>query len=134
LNAKVKEAREHIVQGRFLGSAFIRCNLQMGAHVLAQCVSYHEVSFGIELYLFEHKDVCLRLLLDIDQPLMMYDKWMEANPKDIVWQNLDDGAIEMRSRYVISWLATVGLIIVWAFPVAFIGTLSNLDDLCVKIS
>ena len=26
-----------------LGSAFIQCNLQMGAHVLAQCVSYHQV-------------------------------------------------------------------------------------------
>lgn len=58
---------------------------------------------------------------------------MEANPKDIVWQNLDDGALEMRSRYVISWLATFGLIIAWAFPVVFIGTLSNLDDLCVKV-
>jgi hypothetical protein len=67
------------------------------------------------------------------QPLMMYNKWMEANPKDIVWQNLDDGALEMRSRYVISWLATIGLIIAWSFPVAFIGTLSNLDDLCTKI-
>lgn len=65
--------------------------------------------------------------------MMMYNKWMEANPKDIVWQNLDDGALEMRSRYVISWLATFGLIIAWAFPVAFIGTLSNLDDLCVKV-
>ncbi len=63
----------------------------------------------------------------------MYSKWMEANPKDIVWHNLDDGALEMRSRYITSWGATVGLIIAWAFPVSFIGTLSNLDDLCVKI-
>ncbi|RDB24859.1 Uncharacterized protein RSN1 [Hypsizygus marmoreus] len=108
LNVKIKEERANIVEGKFLGSAFIRCNLQMGAHVLAQCVSYHE-------------------------PLRMYDKWMEANPKDIVWKNLDDGALEMRSRYVTSWLATIGLIISWAFPVAFIGTLSNLDDLCVKV-
>lgn len=43
LNAGIKEARANIVKGKFLGSAFIRCNLQMGAHVLAQCVSYHEV-------------------------------------------------------------------------------------------
>ncbi|KXN90147.1 hypothetical protein AN958_04637 [Leucoagaricus sp. SymC.cos] len=108
LEAKLKEGREHIVKGKFLGSAFIRCNLQMGAHVLAQCVSFHE-------------------------PLRMYSKWMEANPKDIVWRNLDDGVLEMRSRYVVSWAATVGLIIAWAFPVGFIGTLSNLDDLCLKV-
>ncbi|KAF8070342.1 DUF221 family protein [Lyophyllum atratum] len=103
LNAEIKEGRTNFVEGKFLGSAFVRCNLQMGAHVLAQC------------------------------PLMMYDKWMEANPRDIVWKNLDDGALEMRSRYVLSWLVTIGLIIAWGFPVAFIGTLSNLDDLCVKV-
>ncbi|KAL0946485.1 hypothetical protein HGRIS_012702 [Hohenbuehelia grisea] len=108
LNNEIKDGREHIVKGKFLGSAFIRCNLQMGAHVLAQCVSYHE-------------------------PLAMYDKWMEAHPKDIVWRNLDDGALEMRSRYVTSWMATIGLIIAWAFPVAFVGTLSNVGDLCAKV-
>ncbi len=64
----------------------------------------------------------------------MYDKWLEAHPKDIVWRNLDDGALEMRSRYITSWIATIGLIIGWAFPVTFIGTLSNLDDLCTQVS
>ena len=59
---------------------------------------------------------------------------MEAHPKDIVWANLDDGALEMKSRYVISWGATFGLIIVWAFPVTFIGTLSNLGEICTEFS
>jgi len=63
----------------------------------------------------------------------MYNKWMEAHPKDIVWRNLDDGALEMKSRYVISWLSTGGLIFVWAFPVGFIGTLSNLSNLCERV-
>ena len=63
----------------------------------------------------------------------MYDKWLEANPKDIVWANLDDGALEMKSRYLISWAATIGLIIAWAFPVGFIGTMSNVSELCVKV-
>ncbi|KAF7782412.1 hypothetical protein Agabi119p4_1788 [Agaricus bisporus var. burnettii] len=107
LNGILHKERENIVKGKFLGSAFIRCNLQMGAHVLAQCVSYHE-------------------------PSTMYSKWMEAHPKDIVWHNLDDGALEVRGRYLTSWAATVGLIIAWAFPVGFIGTLSNLSGFCVK--
>lgn len=64
---------------------------------------------------------------------MMYDKWMEANPKDIVWKNLDDGALEMRTRYLLSWLGTAGLVFAWTFPVAFIGTLSNIDDLCHRV-
>ncbi|CAA7259132.1 unnamed protein product [Cyclocybe aegerita] len=108
LNEEITEAREYIVKGKCLGSAFVRCNLQLGAHVLAQCLSYHE-------------------------PLKMYNRWIETHPKDIVWRNLDDGALEMQSRYVISWLATAGLVIVWAFPVGFIGTLSNLLDLCEKV-
>lgn len=64
---------------------------------------------------------------------MMHDRWMEADPKDIVWRNLDDGALEMRTRYVISWVLTIGLIIGWFFPASFIGGLSNVDDLCGKV-
>lgn len=60
----------------------------------------------------------------------MYDKWMEANPKDIVWRNLDDGALEMRSRFVLSWAGTFGLIVAWAAPTSFIGALSDFDQLC----
>lgn len=108
LNKEIKDNRQHVAKGKFLGSTFIRCNLQMGAHVLSQCLSYHE-------------------------PLQMYNKWMEAHPKDIVWRNLDDGALEMKSRYVISWLSTGGLIFVWAIPVGFIGTLSNLSNLCERV-
>ncbi|KAF7376421.1 hypothetical protein MSAN_00057600 [Mycena sanguinolenta] len=108
LNREIAETRQHTGKGKFLGSVFIRCNLQLGAHVLAQCVSYH-------------------------QPLAMKDKWMETSPKDIVWENLDDGALEMTGRYVTSWIATIGLIIAWGFPVAFIGTLSQINTLCQQV-
>jgi len=92
VNIDIKGSREKIVEGKFLGSAFIRCNIQLGAHVLSQCLSYHK-------------------------PMWMYNKWMEVNPKDIIWRNLDDGALEMKSRYAISWVVTVGLIVTWAFQV-----------------
>ncbi|KAH6914205.1 DUF221 family protein [Coprinopsis sp. MPI-PUGE-AT-0042] len=108
LNVAIKDLQGQKSEHKFLGSAFVRCNLQMGAHILAQCVSYHE-------------------------PLYMTKKWMEAHPKDIVWANLDDGALEMKSRYVMSWAATFGLIVAWAFPVTFIGALSNLTELCTKV-
>jgi len=45
LNKDIEDRRSHFKEGKFLGSAFIRCNLQLGAHVLAQCLSYHEVWF-----------------------------------------------------------------------------------------
>jgi hypothetical protein len=63
----------------------------------------------------------------------MYHKWLEANPKDIVWENLDDGAVETRTRFVISWAVTFGMVLAWGLPAAFIGSLSNIDEFCQKL-
>ncbi|KIK66859.1 hypothetical protein GYMLUDRAFT_37938 [Collybiopsis luxurians FD-317 M1] len=106
LNSEIDSARaSHSEQAKFLGSVFILCNLQMGAHILAQCVSYHKV-------------------------LQMNDKFIETHPADIVWHNLDDDALKTRSKVTMSWMITIGLIILYSFPVAFIGTLSNVGALC----
>ncbi|CCO29749.1 putative membrane protein C24H6,13 [Rhizoctonia solani AG-1 IB] len=85
LNDEINEKRKGLPECKPHGSAFIQCNLQMGAHVLAQCVSYHE-------------------------PLKMSQKWVEVAPDDIIWDNIDDGAYEVRSRYVLSWLLTFAVI------------------------
>ncbi|KAF8606373.1 DUF221-domain-containing protein [Ceratobasidium sp. AG-I] len=107
LNGEVNEKRKLIAEGKPHGSAFIQCNLQMGAHVLAQCVSYHE-------------------------PLKMSHKWIEVAPDDIIWDNIDDGAYEVRFRYVLSWILTFAVIALWFIPTAFAGILSNVDALCSK--
>ncbi|KAJ3756725.1 DUF221 family protein [Lentinula raphanica] len=80
---------------------------KIGAHILAQCVSYHQV-------------------------LQMNDKFIETHPDDIVWHNLDDDALKTRTKVSLSWLATIGLILVWSFPVAVIGGLSNISAVCKK--
>ncbi|KAJ3833350.1 DUF221 family protein [Lentinula raphanica] len=108
LNSMISSARSQQEQdGKFLGSVFILCNLQIGAHILAQCVSYHQV-------------------------LQMNDKFIETHPDDIVWHNLDDDALKTRTKVSLSWLATIGLILVWSFPVAVIGGLSNISAVCKK--
>ncbi|KAL1686821.1 hypothetical protein GGG16DRAFT_63488 [Schizophyllum commune] len=109
LNKEMDVLRSDSHTKEFKGSVFVRCNLQMGAHILAQTVSHHE-------------------------PLRMTEKWMEAHPKDIVWANLDDGPVEMKLRKLISWAATIALIVFWAIPVAFVGTVSNVSGLCENIS
>ena len=43
LNSDIPGLRHNVSQGKPLGSVFIECNLQIGAHILAQVVSYHEV-------------------------------------------------------------------------------------------
>lgn len=43
LNDKIAQARMELPNAKPHGAAMIMCNFQMGAHVLAQCTSYHEV-------------------------------------------------------------------------------------------
>ncbi|TCD61098.1 hypothetical protein EIP91_009035 [Steccherinum ochraceum] len=109
LNKEIEEMRAVLGERKPMGSAFIQCNLQLGAHVLAQCVSYHT-------------------------PLMMSKKFIEIDPKDVIWDNIDDGVYETRFRYVTSWLGSLALIAIWFLPVAFVGTLSNVTALCEKVS
>ncbi|KAG9007929.1 hypothetical protein FRB93_006948 [Tulasnella sp. JGI-2019a] len=109
LTALITGARRDLHRNEAQGSAFIQCNLQMGAQILSQVVI-------------------------ANQPLRMVDKWVDVAPDDVVWANIDDSAYEVRARYVTSWLAQLGLIVLWAFPVAFVGTLSNLQSLCLKAS
>ncbi|KAG8704283.1 hypothetical protein FRC09_003651 [Ceratobasidium sp. 395] len=108
LNVEVNEKRKGLAECKPHGSAFIQCNLQMGAHVLAQCVSYHE-------------------------PLKMSHKWIEVAPDDIIWDNIDDGAYEVRARCWFCLLKSPILTrLQWFVPTAFAGILSNVDQLCVK--
>jgi len=44
-----------------------------------------------------------------------------------------DGAYETRARYVTSWIASVAVIVLWFAPVAFVGLLSNVGELCAKV-
>jgi hypothetical protein len=37
-------------------------------------------------------------------------------------------------RYAASWAATIGLIILWSFPVAFVGLITNVSSLCATVS
>ncbi|KAL1413095.1 phosphate metabolism protein 7 [Vanrija albida] len=55
-------------------------------------------------------------------------------PEDIVWSNTNIGYWQRLGRTIVSWSLTIGLIIVWAIPVAFVGTISNLDALCKDVS
>jgi hypothetical protein len=63
LNERIKELRLKIPEEKPSRSCFIQCNLQIGAHVIAQCVNYHK-------------------------PLFMSQRWIEMAPEDVVWCKL----------------------------------------------
>jgi len=64
----------------------------------------------------------------------MTDKFLEVSPEDVIWSNLGLNPYERRIRMLISYAVTAGLIILWAFPVAFVGIVSNIKGLCQKAS
>ncbi|OCH87240.1 DUF221-domain-containing protein [Obba rivulosa] len=92
-----------------LNSAFILFNTQIAAHLAAQSLTHHA-------------------------PYRMAQKHIGVAPEDVIWGNLNMNPYEARVRTAISWGFTLGLIILWAFPVAFIGIVSNVHGLCTQYS
>lgn len=74
-----------------LNSAFITFNKQIAAH-LAKTALNHRL------------------------PYRMAGRYTEVAPEDIIWGNLGLHPYEAKGRTVISYLATAGLVVVWAFP------------------
>ncbi|KAJ7512679.1 hypothetical protein B0H11DRAFT_1897989 [Mycena galericulata] len=87
-----------------LSSAFITFNRQIAAHMIENLLLHHE-------------------------PYRMAEKYTEVSPMDVIWSNLGMNPYEKKGRMLLSYAATAALIILWAFPVAFVGLVSNLHSL-----
>lgn len=63
------------------------------------------------------------------QALHMAPRFVGVNPEEVIWSNLRIKWWERKVRYaaVIAFVAV--LIIFWAIPVAFVGLISNIDEL-----
>ncbi|KAF4583356.1 hypothetical protein EYR38_002106 [Pleurotus pulmonarius] len=92
-----------------LSSAFITFNRQIAAHMAAQVLTHHA-------------------------PYRMGSKYLEVAPDDVVWSNLSLNPYEQKVRMLLSYAATAGLILLWSIPVAFVGVISNVGQLCLKFS
>ncbi|WWD15753.1 hypothetical protein CI109_100175 [Kwoniella shandongensis] len=114
-NAELQKSRERLMQDVEsvgtsedyyppLNSAFIHFNQQIAAHMAAQCLTHN-------------------------QPYVMSARYTEQSPDNVIWRNLGLNSYEVNVRQAISYAATVGLIILWATPVAFVGALSNITTL-----
>lgn len=109
-NVKLDELREGIEDLPQGNTAFIRFSSQFEAHAFAKLAS------------------------KTDKSNMHIRSGVELVPEDIEWSNISMSPWECHARTIISWCLTVGLIIVWAIPVAFVGIVSNVDTLCANAS
>ena len=74
-------------------AAFILFNNQLAAHIAAQILTHNE-----------------------PYRMSTSQKYIEVAPEDVIWENLAMNPYDRRLRSALSWAATFGLIIVWAFP------------------
>lgn len=108
LSNLLEEAREKLDQHHPHNSAFIEFNDIVAAQIFSQIVLHQK-------------------------PLRMAKRYVDAAPQDIIWDNLNINPYDERIRNMVSWVITVGLVILWSFPVAFIGSLSNVTSLCSTV-
>ncbi|PWY68632.1 DUF221 domain protein [Aspergillus heteromorphus CBS 117.55] len=104
LNLEIEIDQQHPEKFPLMNSAFIQFNHQVAAHMACQAVSHHV-------------------------PKQMAPRIVEISPDDVIWDNM---SIKWWERYLRTFgiLAVVcGMVIGWAFPVAFTGLLSQLSYL-----
>jgi hypothetical protein len=59
----------------------------------------------------------------------MSARYIEVDQEDVIWDNVGLNPYQSKIRYILSWAMTLGLILLWAIPVAFVGTVSNITSL-----
>lgn len=104
LNLEIEIDQQHPEKFPLMNSAFIQFNHQVAAHMACQAVSHHV-------------------------PKQMAPRLVEISPDDVIWDNM---SIKWWERYLRTFgiLALVcGMVVGWAFPVAFTGLLSQLTYL-----
>ncbi|KIV93973.1 hypothetical protein PV10_05141 [Exophiala mesophila] len=102
LNVEIEDDQAHPDRFPLMNSAFIQFNHQVAAHMACQSVSHHI-------------------------PKQMSPRMVEIDPEDVIWDNM---SIPWWSSYIRTFFVVViivGLIILWAIPVAFTSALSQLD-------
>lgn len=109
LNLEIEIDQQHSERFPLMNSAFIQFNHQVAAHMACQAVSHHI-------------------------PKQMAPRVVEISPDDVIWDNM---SIRWWERYLRTGgvlIVVCGMVIGWAFPVAFTGLLSQLSYLEEKFS
>lgn len=104
LNMEIEEDQKHPERYPLMPSAFIQFNHQVSAHMACQSLIHHV-------------------------PRQMAPREIEISPKDVIWDNMAINWWQEWARAGIVTVVVVGMLILWAIPVAFTATLGQLDSL-----
>ncbi|KAI1845737.1 hypothetical protein JX266_008102 [Neoarthrinium moseri] len=104
LNVEIEEDQKHPERYPLMKSAFIQFNHQVAAHMACQSVIHHV-------------------------PRHMAPRTVEISPNDVIWDNMAMSWWMEWLRTAAIWAFVAGMIILWAIPVAFTSSISNIDSL-----
>src|SRR5438552_6556121 len=110
LNPKIFEKQNDPESHKELGSAFITFKTLADAHRAAQ------------IKLPEKKYIPFKL-----------ERTLGPQPSEIIWSNVGISYPERMGRFVATTGFVIVMIIFWAIPVAFVGTISNINYLTNRV-
>lgn len=102
LNVEIEDDQAHPERFPLMNSAFIQFNHQVAAHMACQAVSHHI-------------------------PKQMGPRLVEIDPTDVIWDNMSIPWWQAYIRTGAVIVIVVGMIILWAIPIAFTSALSQLE-------
>lgn len=108
LNDEIAELKSHVSESNPLNSVFVSFHTQEQAETALQTLAHH-------------------------QALHMAPRHIGIRPDDIIWMNLRLFWWERLVRSTASAAAITAVIIFWSIPVAFVGSISNIQALTQKL-
>ncbi|EKG11957.1 protein of unknown function DUF221 [Macrophomina phaseolina MS6] len=104
LSKEIEEDEKNLDKFPLMNSAFIQFNHQVAAHMACQSITHH-------------------------RPKNMGPRILEIDPKDVIWDNLSTPWWTAYAKTALVIAVIIGIIILWAIPMAFVGLLSQLDSI-----
>lgn len=109
LNVEIEDDQANPDRFPLMNSAFIQFNHQVAAHMACQSVSHH-------------------------LPKQMAPRLVEIDPNDVIWDNMSLPWWQDYVRTAVVVSIVVGMIALWAIPIAFTSALSQLTTLAESYS
>lgn len=104
LNVEIEDDQANPDRFPLMNSAFIQFNHQVAAHMACQSVSHH-------------------------LPKQMAPRLVEIDPNDVIWDNMSIPWWQDYIRTAVVVSIVVGMIILWAIPIAFTSAVSQITTL-----